>query len=243
MNQQEIPSRMFRSITRTWNPAIGCKHDCTYCWARDIALGRLRNTAKYTNGFSPRFFPDELSKKFKLGEFIGVSLMGDLFGEWVPGKWIEEVLKVIHRFPKTNFLLQTKNPGRFFDFEPFPINTYLGTTIETNRDYNLSKAPAPSLRAANLLMIQHPHKFVSIEPIMDFDLDIIVQWMTIIKPDIIEIGADNHRKNLSEPMGLDVDDLIRRLKDKDLNVIEKPGLERLCLINPGKPTKDAPLKD
>ena len=53
-------------------------------------------------------------------------------------------------------------------------------------------------------------KMVSIEPIMDFDLDIMVQWMNDIKPEFVSIGADSKGHNLPEP----IPDKIRQLANE-----------------------------
>jgi hypothetical protein len=40
---------------------------------------------------------------------------------------------------------------------------------------------------------------VSIEPIMDFDLEPFVQWIGDIKPILVHVGYDNYNSNLPEP--------------------------------------------
>jgi hypothetical protein len=40
---------------------------------------------------------------------------------------------------------------------------------------------------------------VSVEPIMDFDLEILVQWISDIKPILVHVGYDNYNNNLPEP--------------------------------------------
>lgn len=75
--------RMFDVISKTWNPVIGCLHSCSYCWARKLVETRLKNSEKYKDGFMPKLVDKELRKKFH-DQFVFVSDMGDLFGEWVP---------------------------------------------------------------------------------------------------------------------------------------------------------------
>lgn len=222
-------TRMFRSISRTWNPVPGCLHDCTYCWARELALTRLKNTPRYKEGFAPQLIEKELKRSFKPGEFVFVCSMGDLFQDAVPTEWIIEVLKVISRFPKTKFLLQTKNPRRFHEFRvgTFLPNIYLGTTIETNRSHHVKKVPTPYQRFRYLTGYPHGLKFLSVEPIMDFDLDILAHWMALMKPRIIEVGADNHGHHLPEPPWDKVQALLMRLREICPDVKEKDGLERL----------------
>ena len=218
---------MFQSVTRTWNPWRGCDHGCTYCWARDLATGRLQRSPKYKAGFNPRFHPTELNKTFRPGEFVFVVSMGDLWGSWVPAYAIEAILEVILRFPDTDFLLQTKNPARYLEFD-LPPNIYAGVTIESDVPHPVSAAPSPHSRYRSMLDLPSNTKtFLSIEPIMFFLQSTFTQWILELMPDIIEIGADNHHKHLPEPRGSKVIALIADLRLANLIVKEKPGLERL----------------
>jgi hypothetical protein len=62
---------------------------------------------------------------------------------------------------------------------------------------------------------------------MDFDLNTMLGWMKDINPEIIEIGADNHRCSLPEPLWEKVEALLVGLREFCPNVVEKDGLERL----------------
>ncbi len=219
-------SRMFKSIDRTWNVFVGCFFDCTYCNARKAALTRLRNIIRYEHGFSPHLVESELKKTFKPGEFIFVAYMGDI--AWTVKKDVARILARIREFPQTNFLLQTKHPSSFTWWaQDIPPNVYLGTTIESNRDYKLSKAPEPIWRFQHLLKYPHPHKFLSIEPIMDFDLRAFTVQLENLKPNIIEVGADNYRNNLVEPPPWKLKALLNNLRAICPRVIEKDGLDRI----------------
>lgn len=221
-------SRMFKTITRTWNPVVGCYHDCVYCWARRLAEAKLKDTPRYKDGFVPKLIEKELDARFKSDEFVFVSDMGDLLGDWVDSSWIHQVLDTIAKWPETTFLLQTKNPSRFLDFV-LPPNVYAGATIETDVWYpDISKAPQPFSRYRAMSKLpSDTRKFVSIEPIMDFALGSFLDWITNIKPDIIEVGADNYRHNLPEPPWWKVERLLEGLRQVCPDVKEKVGLERL----------------
>lgn len=189
---------MFETITATWNPVIGCLHNCTYCWARRYAE-RLSKTEKYRDGFMPKLCKCELFKKFK-DKFVFACDMGDLFGQWVPKDWIEWVIKSVYSNPESQYLFLTKNPGRYYEFlDCFPRNLVLGATIETNRDYKVSEAPPPAERYYAMSSLPWSKKLVSIEPIMDFDLEVLVQWIREIRPRVVYIGYDNYGNKLPEP--------------------------------------------
>jgi hypothetical protein len=182
--------------------------------------------AKYRNGFEPTFHPEELKKKFKPGDFVGVALMGDL--AFASPFDLAEIFAVVGNFPQTNFLIQSKDPSVFSrpEFAKLP-NVYYGTTLETNRLYGYSKAPSPASRFIAFNRLPVPHKFLSIEPIMDFDLGGFVHWLEMLRPEIVEVGADNYKHHLNEPPWWKVEALLEELRRFVPNVVEKDGLERL----------------
>ena len=220
--------KMFTIVSETWNPVTGCLHDCIYCWARKLALTKLRHSPRYREGFKPRLNPEEFKKRFR-GGVVFVSDMGDLWGDWVPDEWIRRVLNHIRRFPDTWFLFLTKNPQRYHDFlDEIPSNAILGATIETNRDRyyqegytpRISRAPLPSRRYRAMKDLDWPLKFISIEPILDFDLDVFTRWIEEINPFMVYIGYDNYNNRLPEPSLTKTLELIKRLEDFTL-VIRK----------------------
>ncbi len=199
-------SRMFhldrdRPI-KTWNPYGGCKHHCygDGCWAARQAP----RIPRYKDGFDhPKLFESELNKRFRGDAVVFVSSMGDLFGEWVPDDWINEVIHAMEKSPNVTFFLETKNPARYRGFTEMlrmtSPNTILSTTIETNREYRVSNAPLVWNRFDPFRMLMWPRKHVSIEPIMKFDLDILVKWMREINPVLVSVGYDNYNCGLPEP--------------------------------------------
>ncbi|GAG66106.1 unnamed protein product, partial [marine sediment metagenome] len=131
-------------------------------------------------------------------------------------------------FSKNTYLFQSKNTKRFQEFQNlFPRHTYLGTTIETNRDNIISKAPQIIERIDHLSLFSDKHKLmVSVEPILDFDVNIMVNYLNIIHPDFVSIGADSKGHNLPEPSPEKIKELIKELK-KFTEVKLKPNLKRL----------------
>lgn len=118
----------------SWNPVTGCKHNCPYCYARDIA------ERFYEQKFEPTFLPDRLTAPFNtkvpneaqynIGyKNVFTCSMADLFGRWVPTDWIQAVLDTVAKAPQWNFLFLTKFPIRMAEFE-FPDNAWVGTSVD-----------------------------------------------------------------------------------------------------------------
>jgi hypothetical protein len=64
---------------------------------------------------------------------------------------------------------------------------------------------------------------VTIEPVLDFDLDNLEYWMIELQPKWIWVGYDSHpeRNRLPEPELDKTMELIDRLRENKLKVIEK----------------------
>ena len=71
-----------------------------------------------------------------------------------------------------------------------------------------------------------PRRMVSIEPIMDFDVDSMVDGINYIMPEFVSIGADSKGHNLPEPTSDKVNALIEELS-KFTEVKIKDNLKRL----------------
>lgn len=217
-------SKMFPFITCTWNPIVGCLHDCVYCWARKLAETKLSHIERYKD-FNPKLIVSELGRKFAKGSFVFISDMGDWLGRWVKEKWILEVIEVTKEAESASFLSMTKNPDRYFNFH-FPENITLGTTIETNRDlaYSaLSEAPLPSrrLRAMRDMKYGDNRNFIAVEPILDFDLEDFSQQIIDINPWAVAIGYDNYNNHLPEPPKAKTEKLIALLENHGVKVYRK----------------------
>lgn len=216
----------------TWNPLAGrCYHECDYCYVRK---GRMLSLKKYQG--EPYLDLKEMTinlykcKKLKHPFTVFVCSCNDLFAKQVPNYIIEQVLWRCNEFPDNTYLFQSKNPWRFVDFYfRFPKNTILGTTLESNRQYNISKAPPVDERARAMASLSKSKDFktmVSIEPILDFDAKLFFDLLRDIHPTFVSIGADSKGSGNPEPIKDKVELLIAWLEAKT-QVKVKKNLNRI----------------
>lgn len=90
--------------------------------------------------------------------------MGELFGEWVPDEWIDEVIKATQEAPQHRYLFLTKNPGRYADWlERFETGQIEGLDKVENCWFGASASNNAELERAN----RSRAVWVSIEPIRE----------------------------------------------------------------------------
>jgi len=220
---------MYEFIDYTWNPLAGeCIHDCEYCYVKNSSIS---SNPKYQG--KPRVVAKELKEKLGNNNAIFVCSANDLFAENVDKNTINKVLEKTREKQKTltqkpnTYYFQTKNPQRFHEYiDKFPENSVLTTTIETNREYGISKAPAVAERKKAMEKIKKHRKMITIEPVIDFDLNIFARWLNEINPDKITIGADSKNCGLPEPSASKIKSLINNI-DKEVNIYIKSNLKRI----------------
>jgi len=142
----------------TWNPVVGCKHNCWYCYGKRIAKRFFKDNPNY----EPKFYPERLNEPYKLKKpsKIFVCSMADLFGDWVSRKWIEAVIKVAKDNPQHTFQFLTKNPKRYLEFE-FLKNCWLGITIDGTEEKMIAQK-----KIEYLCEKRTNHTFISFEPLL-----------------------------------------------------------------------------
>jgi len=211
---------------KTWNPFVGCEFNCSYCWARRMAR-RLK--CELCRSFTPHIHEERLNPKALPKS--GIVFVGDMGDVACQPEGIRKVLKFVEEFQKkheTVFFFETKSPYYYVLVFPElanldPRKTIYSATIETNRSITriYSKAPDPERRYLAMKMLDQPKKHISIEPIMDFDLDIIFKWITDIEPEIVSIGYDNYNNHLLEPPLSKTLKLIKDLENSGIKVERK----------------------
>ena len=229
---------MYDWVNVTWNTVKGiCPHDCTYCYCKAIAK-RFNAPQK-----SVHFDEKELKTNLGSGNFIFVGSSNDMFAKDIPDEWIIKTLAHCLRFDN-KYLFQTKNPDKVKEFMTYFLpkemlignsahkmwqNSCICTTLETNRHYPdvMCNSPKPEERVAAMEELKnHITTYVTVEPIMDFDLEEFVSFLKRCNPKQVNIGADSGKNGLPEPSREKVLELIAEL-EKFTVVKQKSNLKRL----------------
>jgi|SRR5665647_1040425 len=208
---------MYDFVTHTWNTVKGeCYHDCSYCYMK--RWGKLKPV---------RFDEKEIKTDLGSENFIFVGSSCDLFAENIPEDWIAKTLNYCNKFDN-RYLFQTKNPKRVMDFK-LP-KSVICTTIESDIHYPeiMANSPKPYERMKYMEMLSDCgfETFVTIEPIMDFNLGSMIELIGRINPKQVNIGADSGKHGLPEPSKERVLQLIEELQ-KFTTIHNKSNLKRL----------------
>jgi hypothetical protein len=173
------------------------------------------------------FDSGELNTNLGQGNFIFVGSSCDLFADEISLEWISKTLKHCSKFDN-KYLFQSKNPyGIWLQKDELPKSSVICTTIETNRLYIdfMKDSPSPKDRGEHMELTNLP-KYVTIEPIMDFDLYEMVALIKMCNPIQVNIGADSGNNHLPEPSKEKLLALIEELQ-KFTTIARKTNLARL----------------
>lgn len=205
---------MYEFITHTWNVIKGeCFHNCSYCYMK--RWGKLNPV---------RFDEKELKTNLGKDNFIFVGSSCDMWTEDIPELWIIDILEYCSEFDNKYFF-QTKNPANIRRI--LPENSSVCITLESNVYFPviMQNSPKPSDRIIEMQKIRHP-LYITIEPIMDFDLADFVKMIKSCNPLQVNIGADSGNNGLPEPSKEKVLQLVSELQ-KFTIIHNKSNLQRL----------------
>jgi len=238
MKLNEATGNMYDFVDYTWNPIKGnCLHNCSYCYMKkrgnsgNIELGKLK---------------DKIDKN----KYVFVGSSTDMFADNIPEIWIKQTLDYCDCF-NNKYLFQSKNPQRILDFINHSVfsKSVVCTTIETNRNYPDIMCNSPKIedrvfameKIANTIITpcktdlfdtqnsnpRNIETYVTIEPIMKFDLKEMVECIKRCKPIQVNIGLNSWRYiKLPEPSKNEVLKLLNELSEFT-EVRQKDNLKRL----------------
>ena len=188
----------------TWNPVIGCKNNCPYCYAK-IMNDRFHFIDNWNN---PEWIQSNFDRKRpKKSSNIFVNSMSDLY--YWKFTWMYSVINKIKQYPQHNFLFLTKFP-EIYSVYNFPENCFLGATFTKQSDFEL----------LNQL------DFISIEPIQEMidlsnwkkELSRRVKWI------ILGMESGN-RKNKIIPHRGWLNNIAKFCLDKKVSLFMKNNLK------------------
>jgi DNA repair photolyase len=223
MGLNKSKGQMYSWVTHTWSPIIGCPMQCSYCYVK--AFRDQPVTPILRNDFPP------LGKN----RTIFVGHLCDMFAPKVPSEMVRRVFVHCSKYPNT-YVFQSKNPvgiaTAMYEYRMLHLDVMLGTTIETNRVDVLSaisKAPMPHERATWIRELKQEgfKTFVTVEPILDFDIEPFADLIALADPDWLNIGADSKGHNLPEPTREKVLEFVEALQRRGVQIHHKENLDRL----------------
>lgn len=219
MSVRKSKGNMYDWVTHVWSPLTGCAHQCSYCYVRKYR--ELPEVPVLDEADFPPLGKDRI---------IFVGHLCDMFSDTVRHDDLRRVLGHTCGFPDNQYVFQTKNLKTLLAFaDLLPPNHIVGTTVETNRASvvaALSKAPPPQERTHFLRAVQG-RKFLTVEPVLDFDVSEFAAMIAGALPEFVNIGADSKGHGLPEPSREKILALVDALQMAKVPIRKKINLSRI----------------
>jgi protein gp37 len=171
--------------------------------------------AAYPFGFEPTFHRYKLNEPqtWKKPRTIFVGSMCDLFGEWVPDEWIEDVFAACAAAPQHRYLFLTKNPKRYTKMRidgRLPLQHWYGNTQTVG-----------VLKGLDILFSREPvNHFISVEPMKGE-----VIFPTGNFPKWIIVGAETgNSKDKTVPLEVWIERLAKDCANREIPLFMKDSL-------------------
>ncbi|MBA7490017.1 hypothetical protein ES702_00551 [subsurface metagenome] len=198
--------------TQTWNRSVGCLYDCVYC---EPSFKRQLKRVARSIGCEDcyRYKPHDHPERSRIPSSLIVFVYGTGDITFYKPTSVRTTFDIIDKHRprmKKIYYFQSKNPVCFNQYLPWfkahQDTVILLTTLETNRDAGyreISKAPLPTVRFKDFYELDYPRKVLTIEPVLDFDLDEFVDMVLQLHEqgslEYVWFGFDSKNCGLSEP--------------------------------------------
>ncbi len=182
--------------------------------------------APYPFGFTPTFhrYRLDIPARWKRPRNIFVCSMADLFGDWVPDEWIEEVLKACDKASQHRYLFLTKNPKRYRNLQellpihrrpPHVAELWFGASYTGEASYIHPRIYGPF------------SQFVSVEPLLKAPSEADCFGLATCN-DWVIIGAETgHRKGKVLPERAWIDKILEICERHHTPVFMKESLREI----------------
>lgn len=214
---------MYAFVTHTGNAIKGiCKHNCPYCYMKDLEVFfpiKLDEKELQGDMYVPKANKiNGMKDMFEEEKFIFIGSGTDMYADNIPDNWILRTLDYCNHFDN-KYLFQSKNPKRILQFIEHPVfnKSVVCTTIESDIYDKKYMGNAPLIEDRVNAMVKMSKlgidTYVTIEPIMKFNHDKLIEYVKRCNPCQVNIGANSsNRIKLPEPTKNDVLKLIDELK-------------------------------
>ena len=196
----------------TWNPAVGCRRNCDYCYGRAMneRFGFIKNWD------NPEWKESNFNKRFpNKSQKIFVGSMSEI-AHWRE-EWMSDVLDKIKKYTQHTFQFLSKYPSVYRKYV-FPDNCWLGITITDNKETCYSDFRVAPENAGLI-------KFVSIEPILR---RIEPESLHHLEVNWIIIGAETgQRSGKVIPKKDWIESIVRFCQDNDIPIYLKDSLKNI----------------
>lgn len=193
----------------TWNPVVGCKGNCNYCYAK-----RINDRFKFIENWNePEWREKSFNKIFpKKPQRIFVDSMSEIY--YWEEEWMNLVLKKIKNYPQHIFMFLTQHPEVYAQ-HLFPSNCWYGVTLTNNKP----------IQRSSCIPTKKGLRFLSIEPILEY---IDIRYIDYLDIDWIIVGAETgNRKGKIVPKRVWIESIVNYCKLINIPVYLKDSLKEI----------------
>lgn len=193
----------------------------------DFDKGR---NAPYPFDFDPTFHRYKLDEpqRWKKPRTIFVCSMADLFGDWVPDEWIEQVFKACEAAPQHRYMFLTKKPARFKKLREsgikLPNGCWIGTSV--TRDAEQADQYTGRTRYLSDNWDTTAKWFVSLEPILERMSQNSIENLTAMHWVIVGAETGNRKSKIVPQKGW-IDEIAEECKRCRTPIFMKESLREL----------------